>query len=105
MEKRNISGQFGRLESLYVERLLDIVASFPTNNGYIVWQEVFDNNVTLKNDTIVHVWKVRWEAGINFATGGLLSVYIACELVYDRGHPLLHLTGASHPCLFPTISA
>ena len=72
------------LESLYIEKLLDIVASFPTNNGYIVWQEVFDNNVTLKNDTIVHVWKVRWEAGVKCATGGRLSSNVAWEVVQNN---------------------
>ena len=58
MEKWSMSGDFHKLESVYIKKLLDIVSSYPTKNGYIVWQEVFDNGVEVKNDTIIHVWKV-----------------------------------------------
>ena len=58
MSRLNITGDYSKLESLYISKLLEIVSSFKTNNGYIVWQEVFDNGVTVKNDTIIHVWKV-----------------------------------------------
>ena len=58
MKKWNMSGDFHKLESIYIKKLLDIVSSYPTKNGYIVWQEVFDNGVEVKNDTIIHVWKV-----------------------------------------------
>ena len=59
MRKWNMTNDFHKLESIYIKKLLDIVSSYPTNNGYMVWQEVFDNGVTVKNDTIIHVWKVR----------------------------------------------
>jgi len=59
MSALNISGEFSKLESIYIHKLLDIVGSLPTRNGYIIWQEVFDNNVTVKDDTVVHVWKGR----------------------------------------------
>ena len=58
MQKWNITGDYHKLESIYIKKLLDIVSSFPTKNGYIVWQEVFDNGVEVKDDTIIHVWKV-----------------------------------------------
>ena len=63
MKKWNLGSDYHRLEAVYIKKLLDIVSSYPTNNGYIVWQEVFDNEVEVKNDTIIHVWKVRgsWE--------------------------------------------
>ena len=54
-----MTGDYHKLESIYIKKLLDIVSSYPTKNGYIVWQEVFDNGVDVKNDTIIHVWKVR----------------------------------------------
>ena len=59
MRKWNITGDYHKLESVYIKKLLDIVSSFPTKNGYIVWQEVFDNGVEVKDDTIIHVWKVE----------------------------------------------
>jgi len=63
MEAMNISGEFSKLESIYIHKLLDIVSSLPTQNGYIIWQEVVDNNVTVKDDTVVHVWKGGHEQG------------------------------------------
>ncbi|XP_073219225.1 beta-hexosaminidase subunit alpha isoform X3 [Lepidochelys kempii] len=36
-------------------RLLDIISSY--GKGYVVWQEVFDNGVKVKPDTIIHVWR------------------------------------------------
>lgn len=58
MTKWNMTNDYHKLESIYIKKLLDIVSSYPTNNGYIVWQEVFDNGVAVKNDTVIHVWKV-----------------------------------------------
>ena len=63
MRKMNIAGDFHGLEAVYITRLLDILSSYPTNNGYIVWQDVFDNEVDVKNDAIIHVWKVN-SAGV-----------------------------------------
>ena len=59
MAKFDFEGQYRLLESIYIKKLLNIVSSFPTNNGYILWQEVFDNGIQVKNDTIIHVWKVN----------------------------------------------
>ena len=75
MRKWNISGDYHRLESIYIQKLLDIVSSFPTKNGYIVWQEVFDNGVQVKNDTIIHVWKGQWEWELSKVTSkGLRAI-------------------------------
>lgn len=54
MEQHSFGQDFSKLESFYIQRLLEIVTG--TKKGYIIWQEVFDNGVKLKPDTVVHVW-------------------------------------------------
>ncbi|XP_051516194.1 beta-hexosaminidase subunit beta-like isoform X2 [Myxocyprinus asiaticus] len=54
MEQQGFGTDYSKLESFYIQRLLDIVTA--TKKGYMVWQEVFDNGVKLKSDTVVEVW-------------------------------------------------
>ncbi|XP_020506561.2 beta-hexosaminidase subunit beta isoform X2 [Labrus bergylta] len=54
MAQQGFGQDFSKLESFYIQRLLNIVTS--TKKGYMIWQEVFDNGVKLHPDTVVHVW-------------------------------------------------
>ncbi|XP_048875037.1 beta-hexosaminidase subunit beta isoform X1 [Brienomyrus brachyistius] len=55
MQQQGFGEDYTKLESYYIQRILDIVSS--TNKGYMIWQEVFDNGVKLKPDTVIQVWK------------------------------------------------
>jgi N-acetyl-beta-hexosaminidase len=56
MNELKISGNYKKLEGLYIDRVLKEVNAL--NMSAMVWQEVFDNNAgSLIKDTIVHVWK------------------------------------------------
>lgn len=53
MKNNNISTYEG-LESMYIQEILNYVTSL--NSSSIVWQEVFQNNVAIEKDTVVHLW-------------------------------------------------
>ncbi|KAJ8261251.1 hypothetical protein COCON_G00169740 [Conger conger] len=55
MDAQGFGTDYSKLESYYIQKILDIVAS--TSKGYMVWQEVFDNKVKINPDTLVQVWK------------------------------------------------
>jgi len=55
MAARNITGQYSMLEQYYIQRVIEI--SDKLDLSYVVWQEVIDNGVQAKQDTIVDVWK------------------------------------------------
>ncbi|XP_029430862.1 beta-hexosaminidase subunit beta isoform X2 [Rhinatrema bivittatum] len=55
MKQQGFGQDYSKLESFYIQNILSIVSSF--DKGYMVWQEVFDNGVKIKPDTVVEVWK------------------------------------------------
>ncbi|NWH33265.1 HEXB hexosaminidase, partial [Chloropsis hardwickii] len=54
MKKQGFGTDYAKLESYYVQNILDIVSSY--NKRQMVWQEVFDHKAQLKPDTVVQVW-------------------------------------------------
>ncbi|CAG0890887.1 unnamed protein product [Darwinula stevensoni] len=61
MKKHNISDYEG-LEGYYFRRLLKLLDDISSKKkNYMVWQEVFDNQVPLDPDAVVQIWKEKWE--------------------------------------------
>uniref|UniRef100_A0A8D0FYV7 Beta-hexosaminidase n=1 Tax=Sphenodon punctatus TaxID=8508 RepID=A0A8D0FYV7_SPHPU len=54
MKKQGFGFDYTKLESYYIKEVLETVSSL--NKRSMVWQEVFDNGVKIKPDTIVEVW-------------------------------------------------
>ena len=54
----NLDGYAG-LESFYIRKLLELVKHLPKNRTPIVWQEVFDNDINITEETIVNIWKTK----------------------------------------------
>jgi len=59
MEAQNITGDFKKLEEIYIQQIIGIASNLSANS--VVWQEVFDNGVIMPQDTVVHVWKDNLE--------------------------------------------
>ncbi|KAM4706910.1 beta-hexosaminidase subunit beta-like isoform 1-T1 [Discoglossus pictus] len=77
MNYQGFGKDYCKLESFYIQQILNIVASF--NKGYIVWQEVFDNKVKINPDTVVEVWKGQYcnEELYNVTAAGFRAILSA----------------------------
>ncbi|XP_063977429.1 beta-hexosaminidase subunit beta-like isoform X1 [Diachasmimorpha longicaudata] len=77
MTRKGMGADFTRLESSYIAELLKIPAA--KNKSSVVWQEVFDNNVDITSDTVVHVWTGLWSKELEKVTqAGHSALLSAC---------------------------
>ncbi|XP_078071035.1 beta-hexosaminidase subunit beta isoform X2 [Mustelus asterias] len=75
MQKQGFGSDYRKLESFYIQKVLDIVTT--NMKGYMVWQEVFDNGVKLKPDTIIHVWKRGYQQQLAVVTAAKFQTLLS----------------------------
>ena len=68
------------VEAEYITKLLNTVSDLPQKPQYMVWQDVVDQGITIKEDAIVEVWKLpEWEAEMDKVTSlGYQTVFASC---------------------------
>ncbi|CAG2114673.1 unnamed protein product, partial [Medioppia subpectinata] len=78
MSNKKSNEPYAKLEEYYVLKVVDIVKKL--NRTSIVWQEVFDNNAKLSNETVVHVWKLdNWPLELsNVTKAGYQAILSSC---------------------------
>ncbi|NWU11074.1 HEXB hexosaminidase, partial [Cephalopterus ornatus] len=82
MKKQGFGSDYAKLESYYIQHILDIVSSY--NKGQIIWQEVFDHKAQLKPDTVVEVWMANnYAHELSSVTGAGFSAVLAAPWYLD----------------------
>ncbi|NWS12772.1 HEXB hexosaminidase, partial [Pachyramphus minor] len=82
MKKQGFGSDYAKLESYYIENILDIVSSY--NKGQIIWQEVFDHKAQLKPDTVVQVWMANnYAHELSSVTGAGFPAVLAAPWYLD----------------------
>ncbi|NWI60276.1 HEXB hexosaminidase, partial [Calyptomena viridis] len=82
MKKQGFGTDYAKLESYYIQKLLDIVSSY--KKGQIVWQEVFDHKAQLKPDTVVQVWmENNYAHELGSVTGAGFTTVLAAPWYLD----------------------
>jgi hexosaminidase len=76
MEAHNITGDYAQLEQYYETKLLNLVGSL--GKSYVVWEEIFDNGLQVKNDTVIEVWKSNQQVVAKVTAAGLRAIYSTC---------------------------
>ena len=82
MKKMGYGNDYTKLESYYIQNLLNIVVN-QLQKRPIVWQEVFFNGVTLDKASIVDVWTGNYSDELNqVSKAGHLAILSACWYIY-----------------------
>ncbi|ELU11062.1 hypothetical protein CAPTEDRAFT_228468 [Capitella teleta] len=80
--RRNNLTDIRDLLHLYERELLELISHIGTEReggtGYIVWQEVFDNGVKVKPDTIIQIWSGDAIDIDRVTSSGLRAIFSTC---------------------------
>lgn len=78
MSSKNYT-DYAKLEQYYEQKLLDLVGSL--NKSYVAWQEIFDNGLKIRQDTVIDVWKggYNWKSEMaNVTKAGFNAILSSC---------------------------
>lgn len=81
MTQMQFGTDYAKLESYYIQKLLDIANKY--HAGPVVWQEVFDNKVQVHPDTVVEVWKGKYQEELSAVTAAGLRAIVASPWYLD----------------------
>ena len=62
--------------------LLELVGNI--GKSYVVWQEILDNGLNIKKDTVVDVWKGGWQKEMAKVTAAGYNVILAAPWYLNR---------------------
>lgn len=75
MDNKNITGDYPALENYFFQRIFNGIDNL--NKIYILWEEVFQNNIKVPNTTLIQIWKDNYV--------GMLKEVSGCFLVFAVG--------------------
>jgi hexosaminidase len=75
--KKNGYNDTAKVEEYYENNLISLVNGL--NKSYVVWQDIYQNKLKIKMDTVIDVWKGHWQNEMKAITSsGFKTILSSC---------------------------